>query len=453
MKSNQEPASKRRKTQSTLEGFVGTFQKALKLLEATEQGHTFSHSGGSQLLELDSTNVPKDRVVFDPSQIVVDPIRIVANTGQIVATQRLLIAPSGTDHDHISWNILGLGEQLTYDKNSEGRFILSPSFTLSDGSVFVLKFTPFPKRGHEGDSHLTILAVPNGDEQKANQMNRKVSRILGRILKVQKNGAKPIMQKYAAFKTFTMDQRSFMFTNFAALNRNRVEANDYKNLFTIDLEFRKPINYLNCSDRPYAGLVNEGSTCYLNVYMQSLFMMNPFRRAIYELKVDADDLKDIKLCLQRLFYSLQVKHENVKTTEMCTAFGWSEAERWEQHDTDEFQLKLREFLEGGEGGNKMEEIYKKLFDFQLESRIQCRDVDYKSSNKQVQSNLTLTVKGFPSLEDSLMDNFEKIQLGDDDGNNMYDAEEHGKQVADKWNILKSLPTALQVVLNRADFDV
>lgn len=120
-----------------------------------------------------------------------------------------------------------------------------------------------------------------------------------------------------------------LFSQFVELTEQRVRANGYKQLFTIDIEFRHHHNYLDSDRRPYAGLVNEGTTCYLNSVMQALFILQPFRKAIYELKVDPDQTEDVKLCMQRLFYSLQVKHKNVKTTELCTAFGWSAEDRWE----------------------------------------------------------------------------------------------------------------------------
>lgn len=129
-------------------------------------------------------------------------------------------------------------------------------------------------------------------------MNRYVSRIVGKVYKIMKNAAaKSMGAKYLAGKTFTMEQMHATFQNFVELSETKVRANNYKNVLTIDLEFRQPINYPTADRKPFAGMVNEGTTCYLNSVMQSLFMMNPFRRAIYELKVDPDELKDIKLCI------------------------------------------------------------------------------------------------------------------------------------------------------------
>lgn len=46
-----------------------------------------------------------------------------------------------------------------------------------------------------------------------------------------------------------------------------------------------------------------------------------------------------------------------------------------------------------------------------------------------------------------------MEAFDEEHGNQYDAEEHGKQDADRFMVFKSLPTALQIVLNRADFDL
>lgn len=81
---------------------------------------------------------------------------------------------------------MGLGKMLDYSQDNEGLHILSPAFELEDGSVYTLKFTPFPKKGKLADSTLTVAAVQNQQEQSLNRMNRYCNRIVARQFKTQK---------------------------------------------------------------------------------------------------------------------------------------------------------------------------------------------------------------------------------------------------------------------------
>lgn len=78
------------------------------------------------------------------------------------------------------------------------------------------------------------------------------------------------------------------------------------------------------SDFPqFNGLINEGTTCYLNSLLQTLFLLKAFRRAVYLMPTDVDDFKSIPFCLQRIFYNLQTGSVPVRTFELLNAFGWS----------------------------------------------------------------------------------------------------------------------------------
>lgn len=51
------------------------------------------------------------------------------------------------------------------------------------------------------------------------------------------------------------------------------------------------------SQNRYNGLVNEGTTCYLNSLMQTLFIIRAFRRAVYQMPTNIDDFKSIPFCI------------------------------------------------------------------------------------------------------------------------------------------------------------
>lgn len=51
--------------------------------------------------------------------------------------------------------------------------------------------------------------------------------------------------------------------------------------------------------------MNEGTTCYMNSLLQTLFTIGAVRRAIYNISKS----EGIPLCLQRIFYNLQQRKE------------------------------------------------------------------------------------------------------------------------------------------------
>lgn len=65
---------------------------------------------------------------------------------------------------------------------------------------------------------------------------------------------------------------------------------------------------------PHLGLVNEGTTCYLNSLVQTLFFIREFRTAIYQVPTlmsngeDGDESiqedRRISFNLQRIFFNL-----------------------------------------------------------------------------------------------------------------------------------------------------
>lgn len=60
----------------------------------------------------------------------------------------------------------------------------------------------------------------------------------------------------------------------------------------------------------YVGLVNQGSTCYLNTCIQVLYMTPEIKNAVYQWKSEVDEELDdtnyVLLELYELFWNLQV---------------------------------------------------------------------------------------------------------------------------------------------------
>jgi ubiquitin carboxyl-terminal hydrolase 47 len=87
----------------------------------------------------------------------------------------------------------------------------------------------------------------------------------------------------------------------------------------------------------FTGLSNQGATCYMNSFLQSLFHTPLFRKVLFSWGYDEGLHGDAKDCipfqLQKLFANLQLKMENyIDTKDLTYSFQWFGNEGWEQHD-------------------------------------------------------------------------------------------------------------------------
>jgi ubiquitin C-terminal hydrolase len=81
---------------------------------------------------------------------------------------------------------------------------------------------------------------------------------------------------------------------------------------------RRQVRYDDIQTDEYQGLVNEGTTCYMNSLLQTLFILGAFRNVVYKMPSD----NEIVNCLQRIFYNLETTKEPVRTAELLMSFGW-----------------------------------------------------------------------------------------------------------------------------------
>uniref|UniRef100_A0A673K492 Ubiquitin carboxyl-terminal hydrolase 7 n=1 Tax=Sinocyclocheilus rhinocerous TaxID=307959 RepID=A0A673K492_9TELE len=200
----------------------------------------------------------------------------------------------------------------------------------------------------------------------------------------------------------------------------------------------------------YVGLKNQGATCYMNSLLQTLFFTNQLRRAVYMMPTEGDDSsKSVPLALQRVFYELQHSDKPVGTKKLTKSFGWETLDSFMQHDVQELCRVLLDNVENKMKGTCVEGTIPKLFRGKMVSYIQCKHVDYRSERIEDYYDIQLSIKGKKNIFESFKDYVAVEQL---DGDNKYDAGEHGLQEAEKGVKFLTFPPILHLQLMRFMYD-
>ena len=210
-------------------------------------------------------------------------------------------------------------------------------------------------------------------------------------------------------------------------------------------------NYNSKAVTGYVGLLNQGATCYMNSYVQSIFLTNEFRASVYKIPTESvSPTSSIPLALQRIFYKLQSSTTPPSTTEMTKSFGWDSAESFMQHDVQEFSRVLLEDLENKMKGTEVEGTVERLFRGKLKNVLKCINVNYESVREESFYDLQLTIKGIKNLQES----FERYVAAEMlCGDNQYRTDDFGLQDAKKFVTFDHFPPVLHVHLERYAFDM
>ena len=202
---------------------------------------------------------------------------------------------------------------------------------------------------------------------------------------------------------------------------------------------------------PYAGLENQGATCYMNVMLQSLFHIPAFRRLVYNMPTTGteDASKSIPLNLQRLFCRMQLSDQPCSTEALTRSFGWDTYDTIMQHDIQEFSRVLLDNLETKLKGTDLEDSISKIFRGKTRSYVRCTNVDFESSRIETFYDLSMVVQDCETLEQSFDKFVEQEKL---DGANQYETEKYGKQDAIMGIEFVELPSVLQLHLSRIIYD-
>ncbi|XP_042453329.1 ubiquitin C-terminal hydrolase 13-like isoform X2 [Zingiber officinale] len=217
---------------------------------------------------------------------------------------------------------------------------------------------------------------------------------------------------------------------------------------------RKVVDYWSYDSKKetgYVGLKNQGATCYMNSLLQTLYHIPYFRKAVYHMPTTENDMPSgsIPLALQSLFYKLQYSDNSVATKELTKSFGWDTYDSFMQHDVQELNRVLCEKLEDKMKGTVVEGTIQHLFEGHHMNYIECINVDYKSTRKESFYDLQLDVKGCRDVYASFDKYVEVERL---EGDNKYQAENHGLQDAKKGVLFIDFPPVLQLQLKRFEYD-
>ena len=209
-------------------------------------------------------------------------------------------------------------------------------------------------------------------------------------------------------------------------------------------------NYDSRKETGYVGILNQGATCYMNSLLQTLYHTNYFRKCVYQLPTESDEVgASIPLALQRLFYNLQFSDSAVSTKELTKSFGWSTMDAMYQHDVQELNRVLCDNLETKMKGTEVDGAIGKLFEGKLFNYIKCLNVDYSSTRTESFFDVSLDVKGNKNVYDAFEDYIAEDTL---DGDNQYSTDDYGKQDAVKGMRFEVLPPILQLHLKRFQYD-
>ncbi|XP_023254734.1 ubiquitin carboxyl-terminal hydrolase 7-like, partial [Seriola lalandi dorsalis] len=104
---------------------------------------------------------------------------------------------------------------------------------------------------------------------------------------------------------------------------------------------------------------------------------------------------------------------------------WETLDSFMQHDVQELCRVLLDNVENKMKGTCVEGTIPKLFRGKMVSYIQCKHVDYRSERIEDYYDIQLSIKGKKNIFESFKDYVATEQL---DGDNKYDAGEHGLQV-------------------------
>ncbi|KAL4510627.1 hypothetical protein ABPG72_004781 [Tetrahymena utriculariae] len=259
-----------------------------------------------------------------------------------------------------------------------------------------------------------------------------------------------IDKSYNGNKTFSIESLSQSF-NFP-LDIELILEKYQHIIFELTLTPNRLQFYNSKVETNYVGLLNEGQTCYMNSYLQTLFHIKAFVKLVYSIPTDKESEPVFPNSLQVLFYQLQSRQSHCTTTELLKSFQWDKSKARIQQDVQEFSCLFIEYLESkAEKIPQLKGQIKHLFQGKIQNYIKCINVEYESVKEESFFEISLNLKGCKNIYESL-DDYVKEELLEKD--NKYDTGDvrYQKQDAKKGIKILELPPILFFHLKRFQFD-
>ena len=214
---------------------------------------------------------------------------------------------------------------------------------------------------------------------------------------------------------------------------------------------------------PYIGLINQSSTCYMNSFLQYLYMYKEFRAILFSLDVKPESKEEekdsIPYQLQKLFCKLNLKkNKQVSTKDLCASFQWTVEDVFTEHDVSEFSKLLLQAIKDSLDAENIEYFNWIISQSEgtLSQYIKCETCEHKSVRQENYNEINLIIKNewenlyFKKLENSLIETIKPIKLS---GDNAYYCDKcESKQNAEKGMEYIAFPKVLTFNLNRFVFD-
>lgn len=201
----------------------------------------------------------------------------------------------------------------------------------------------------------------------------------------------------------------------------------------------------------------------MNSALQILYMNPIFRQTIYDLPLcEENDINtpsnfleknqkyEILLAIQKLFIRLQYGNiHSISTINLTESFKWEGGEGANQQDSQEFlRLFLYEILERILIGTAYDGYVNNLFKLIANTYMQCGNCDNIKSREEIYLDITLPVKDYKGMKESLKELFDKEEIISD-----YKCENCEQKVdLRKFSKLKQMPIFINFPLNRFAFD-